>query len=90
MKVKPVTLDAHSLIMGLDTGASEKVNDNGVVGKAVLLTDSLHSVNIDALVPVKEAFNWRHWILWAVLIEAVLMLIWMVVTLLKKMSNESE
>jgi 4-hydroxybenzoate polyprenyltransferase len=58
-----------------------------MLSQAELLTGTMRSINKKALEPKSKTINWRHWILWIALITAALMLLWMAVGLMKKMSE---
>ncbi len=83
-KVKPVNINANQLLPHVPNNA---VSDANMISIALLLTDTMRAINKQALEPKAKEINWRHWILWIALISAALMLIWMAVGLMKKMSE---
>ncbi|MDH5765215.1 MAG: DUF3999 domain-containing protein [Gammaproteobacteria bacterium] len=81
-RVKPVLQNAAGLLVSSNSEADT------MTGPAHWRADSVRTVNMDALEPETVPVNWRHWLLWAVMISAALILVWMALGLMKKM-NES-
>ena len=84
-QVKPVVINASQLLPV--TTKPNHIGNANLLSQAILLSDTMHSINKKALEPKSKEINWRHWILWIALIAAALMLIWMAVGLMKKMSE---
>lgn len=82
-KINPVVINANQLL----PATSEDITSTNMISQAELLSDTIRSINKKALEPKSKEINWRHWILWAALIAAALMLIFMAVRLMKKMSE---
>lgn len=82
-QVIPVTQNASRLLVG----AGEDGN-NAMLSKAGWLEASVMPVNLTALESPEKPINWRQGLLWAVLIIAAAILIWMAVRLMNKMSAE--
>ncbi len=83
-RVNPVNINANQLLPDLDKNG---LTNASMVSTALLLTDSLRPVNKQMLKAKEKEINWRHWILWIVLVASALMLIWMAVRLMKKMAD---
>jgi len=82
-KINPVVINANKLLPVTDNNMT---TDN-MISQAELLSDTIRSINKNALEPKSKEINWKHWILWIALITAALMLIYMAVRLMKKMSE---
>ena len=87
-KIKPVVINANQLLPVTNKSMSDNnISNSNMLSQAVLLSDTMRSINKKALEPKSKEINWRHWILWIVLIASAVMLIWMAVRLMKKMSE---
>lgn len=87
-KIKPVVINANQLLPVTTKSMSDNnISNSNMLSQAVLLSDTMRSINKKALEPKSKEINWRHWILWIVLIASAVMLIWMAVRLMKKMSE---
>jgi len=82
-QVIPVTQNASRLLVGVGQGSN-----NTMLSKAGWLEATVKPVNLTALETPAKPINWRQGLLWAVLIIAAAMLIWMAVRLMKKISAE--
>jgi len=82
-QVIPITQNASRLFVGVGQGSN-----NTMLSKADWLEASVKPVNLAALETPAKPINWRQGLLWAVLIIAAAMLIWMAVRLMNKMSAE--
>lgn len=87
-KINPVVINANQLLpVTTKSMADNNIGNASMLSQAELLSDTIRSINKKALEPKSKEINWRHWILWIALIAAALMLIWMAVGLMKKMSE---
>lgn len=64
-RVKPVNVNANQL---LPTINNSNVTDERMIITALLLTDTKHPINKQALKPKEKEVDWQHWILWIVLV----------------------
>lgn len=87
-KIEPVVINARQLLpVTTKSMTDNNIGNANMLSQAELLSDTIRSINKKALEPKSKEINWRHWILWIALIAAALMLIWMAVGLMKKMSE---
>ncbi|MCW8900167.1 MAG: DUF3999 domain-containing protein [Gammaproteobacteria bacterium] len=83
-RVKPVNINANQLLPNM---TNHSVKNENMISEALLLPRTMRPVNTQVLQPKEKEINWQYWILWSVLVGAVLMLIWMAVRLMKKMAD---
>ena len=79
-QINPVIISASQLL-------PVTTNNPGMLSRAELLTDTIRSINKKVLQPKAKEVNWQQWILWILLVSAAVMLIWMAIRLMKKMSE---
>lgn len=82
-RVNPVNVNANQLLPNLNNN----VTNENMISTALLLSETMRPINKQVLQPKEKEINWQHWILWIVLVASALMLIWMAVRLMKKMSD---
>ena len=84
-KVNPMTQSSSQILI---TNQSSETNNNSMLSKAIWSDEAVTTSNLSSLETLKEPVNWRQILLWGVLVVAALMLIWMAVGLMKKMSDD--
>lgn len=82
VRVPAVTQDAKQILIGVN-----QENTNSMLGSAYWLAETVRTVNLLSLTEADKPLNWRQWLLWAVLIFAAIILIWMAVRLMSKMAD---
>ena len=81
-RVPPVTQDASKILVGVN-----QKNSMSMLANAIWLENTVSNVNLMSLETANKPVNWSKWFLWAVLVIAALLLIWMAVRLMGKMAE---
>jgi len=81
-RVPPVTQDASKILVGVN-----QKSITSMLANAIWLDNTVSNVNLRSLETANKPVNWRQWFLWAVLVIAALLLIWMAVRLMGKMAE---
>lgn len=81
-RVSPVNINAGKIMIGVNNK-----NRQAMLSKAQWRKATVQTVNLESLQPESKPVNWRQGVLWGILVIAAMLLIWMAIRLMGKMSE---